>query len=349
MVVKLIKDLQMPKKISWDEKTLSSSYGKLISEPFERGYGTTIGNCLRRVLLSSIQGAAVTSVKINGVMNEFSTISGVREDVIEIILNVKNLIIKMHSDRPRIIHLEAKGPKEVKAKDIKVDETIEILNPDLYIATLNQGAKLEMEMEVQVGRGYASTEEGKESSHVIGVIPIDAVFTPVKKVNFEVENTRVGKITDYGRLILEIWTNGTISPEDALAHASYLLKKHFSLMINFEEMLEQEEVREEIDEEKEKLKEKLRMSVNELELSVRSANCLRAAKIETIGELVQKTEAEMLKYRNFGKKSLNEIGKILSDMGLSFGMKLDEESKQALVSAEKNKKLSEKNLKKQEF
>jgi len=338
MAVKLIKDLQMPKKITWEEKTLSSSYGKLISEPFERGYGTTVGNCLRRLLLSSIQGAAVTSVKINGVMHEFSTIAGVREDVIEIILNIKNLVIKMHSDRPRFITLEAKGPKEVQAKDIKVDETIEILNPDLHIAMLNRGAKLEMEMEVQVGRGYAGAERNKESSHVIGVIPIDAVFTPVKKVNFQIENTRVGKITDYDRLILEIWTNGTISPEDALAHAAYLLKNHFSLMINFEEMLEQEEVKEEIDEEKERLKEKLRMSVNELELSVRSANCLRAAKIETIGELVQKTEAEMLKYRNFGKKSLNEIGKILSDMDLSFGMKLDEESKQALFSAEKSSK-----------
>ncbi len=335
MPAKLIKDLQMPKKISWDEKTLSPSYGKLISEPFERGFGITIGNCLRRILLSSIQGAAVTSVKIAGVMHEFSTIPGVREDVTNIILNIKNLIIKMHSDLPRVIRLNVKGEKEVKAGDIELDESIEILNPELHIATLNKGAKLEMEMEVQLGRGYLGVEKLKEISPALGVMPIDAVFTPVKKVNFEIENTRVGKITDYDRLILEIWTNGTISPEDALAHAAYILKNHFSLMINFEELLELEEEKEEIDEEKEKLKERMRMSVNELELSVRSANCLRAAKIETIGELVQKTEAEMLKYRNFGKKSLNEIGKILSEMGLSFGMKLDEDLKKAMVSTER--------------
>ncbi len=337
MAVRLIKDLQMPKKINWEGESLEPTYGKLIAEPFERGYGITIGNCLRRVLLSSIQGAAVTSVKITGVMHEFSTIPGIREDVTEIILNLKELIIKMHSDRPRTIKIQAKGEKEVKAKDIIVDEAIEILNPDLHIATLNKGAKLEMEMEVQVGRGYAGIEKHKDSSRQIGVIPIDAIFTPVKKVNFEIENTRVGKITDYDRLLLEIWTNGTISPEDALAHAAYLLKNHFSIFINFEELLEQEEVREEIDEEKEKLKEKLKMSVNELELSVRSANCLRAAKIDTIQEMVQKTEAEMLKYRNFGKKSLNEIGKILSDMGLSFGMKLAEDVKPDLMPAGKPK------------
>ena len=334
MAVKLIKDLQMPKKISWDEKTLSPVYGRLIAEPFERGYGVTIGNCLRRVLLSSIQGAAVTSVKIGGVQHEFSSIPGVREDVTEIILNVKNLIIKMNSDRPRVIKIQAKGEKEVKAKDIIVDEAVEILNPDIHIATLNKGAKFEMEMDVQVGRGYVGAEKHKEDSRVAGVIPIDATFTPIQKVNFQIENTRVGKITDYDRLLLEIWTNGNIKPEDALAHAAYLLKSHFSIFINFEEMLEQEEVLEEIDEEKEKLKEKLKMSVNELELSVRSANCLREAEIDTIRQLVQKTEAEMLKYRNFGKKSLNEIGKILSDMGLFFSMKIEEDLEDVPVSKE---------------
>lgn len=315
------KDFEMPKKLLCDESTSTETYGKFIAEPFERGYGTTLGSALRRILLSSIEGSAVTSVKIDSVQHEFSSIPGVVEDVTEIILNIKKLILRSHSRQPKVIEIKAEKKGEVNAEDIIHDETIEIINPDLLIASLTKNTKFHIEMEVGKGRGYYPAEKNKKEGQPIGVIPIDSVFTPVTKVNFHVENTRVGQITDYDKLILEIWTNGSISPKDALLYASHILQKHLDIFVNFGKLPKEEEEEEvRVDEE---LYTKLRMPVSELELSVRSANCLKEAKIRTIGELVQKTEAEMLKYRNFGKKSLAEIQEIISRMGLSLGIKID--------------------------
>lgn len=315
------KDFEMPKKLVCDESTYTETYGKFIAEPFERGYGTTLGNALRRILLSSIEGSAVTSVKIDGAQHEFSTIPGVVEDVTEIILNIKKFILRSHSRQPKVIEIKAEKKGEVKAKDIIHDDTIEILNPNLLIATLTKNTKFHIEMEVGRGRGYYPAERNKKEGQAIGVIPIDSVFTPVTKVNFEVENTRVGQITDYDKLILEIWTNGSISPKDALLYAAHIFQKHLDIFINYGKLPEEEEeTQAKVDEE---LYAKLRMPVSDLELSVRSANCLKEAKIRTIGELVQKTESEMLKYRNFGKKSLAEIQEILTAMRLSLGMKID--------------------------
>ncbi len=315
------KDFEMPKKLVCEESTSTETYGKFIAEPFERGYGTTLGNALRRILLSSIEGSAVTSVKIDSVHHEFSSIPGVVEDVTEIILNIKKLILRSHSRQRKVIEIKADKKGEVNAEDIIRDETIEIINPDLLIATLTKNTKFHIEMEVGRGRGYYPAEKNKKEGQPIGVIPIDSVFTPVIKVNFHVENTRLGQITDYDKLILEIWTNGSISPKDALLYASHILQKHLDIFVNFGKLpKEEEEEQVKVDEE---LYTKLRMPVSELELSVRSANCLKEAKIRTIGELVQKTEAEMLKYRNFGKKSLAEIQEIISRMGLSLGIKID--------------------------
>lgn len=315
------KDFEMPKKLVCDESTNTETYGKFIAEPFERGYGTTLGSALRRILLSSIEGSAVTSVKLDGIQHEFSSIPGVVEDVTEIILNIKKLILRSHSRQPKVIEIKAEKKGEVKAGDIIHDDTIEIINPNLLIATLTKNTKFHIEMEVGRGRGYYPAEKNKKEGQPIGVIPIDSVFTPVTKVNFHVENTRVGQITDYDKLILEIWTNGSISPKDALLYASHILQKHLDIFVNFGKLpKEEEEEQVKVDEE---LYVKLRMPVSELELSVRSANCLKEAKIRTIGELVQKTESEMLKYRNFGKKSLAEIQEIISGMGLSLGMKID--------------------------
>lgn len=315
------KDFEMPKKLACDESTYSETYGKFIAEPFERGYGTTLGNTFRRILLSSIEGSAVTSTKIDGVQHEFSTIPGVVEDVTEIILNIKKLILRSHSRQPKVIGIKADKKGEVKAKDIIHDDTIEILNPDLLIATLTKNTKFRVEMEVGRGRGYYPAERNKKEGQPIGAIPIDSVFTPVTKVNFQIENTRVGQITDYDKLILEIWTNGSVSPKEALLYAAHILVKHLDIFVNYGELPEEEEEAQvKVDEE---LYTKLRMPVSELELSVRSANCLKEAKIRTIGELVQKTESEMLKYRNFGKKSLAEIQEIIKEMSLSLGMKID--------------------------
>lgn len=315
------KDFEMPKKLVCDESTNTETYGKFIAEPFERGYGTTLGSALRRILLSSIEGSAVTSVKLDGIQHEFSSIPGVVEDVTEIILNIKKLILRSHSRQPKVIEIKAEKKGEVKAGDIIHDDTIEIINPNLLIATLTKNTKFHIEMEVGRGRGYYPAEKNKKEGQPIGAIPIDSVFTPVTKVNFHVENTRVGQITDYDKLILEIWTNGSISPKDALLYASHILQKHLDIFVNFGKLpKEEEEEQVKVDEE---LYVKLRMPVSELELSVRSANCLKEAKIRTIGELVQKTESEMLKYRNFGKKSLAEIQEIISGMGLSLGMKID--------------------------
>ncbi|HOX09297.1 MAG TPA: DNA-directed RNA polymerase subunit alpha [Candidatus Omnitrophota bacterium] len=315
------KDFEMPKKLVCEESTYTDNYGKFIAEPFERGYGTTLGSALRRVLLSSIEGSAVTSVKIDSVQHEFSTIPGVTEDVPDIILNIKKLILRSHSRQPKVIEIKADSKGDVKAKDIIHDETIEILNPDLHIATLTKNAKFHVEMEVGRGRGYYPAEKNKKEGLPIGVIPVDSIFTPIVKVNFQVENTRVGQITDYDKLILEIWTNGSVTPKDALLYSSHILEKHLEIFLGFGKLpVEEAEEEVKVDEE---LYSKLKMPVSELELSVRSANCLKEAKIKTIGELVQKSEAEMLKYRNFGKKSLAEIKEIIVSMGLSLGMKVD--------------------------
>ena len=314
------KNFEMPKRIECDESTYNDTYGKFIAEPFERGYGMTVGNSLRRVLLSGIEGAAITSLKIEGVLHEFGTIPGVMEDVSEIVLNVKKIILRSRTKNPKTLFVNIDKKGEIKAGDITLDETIEVLNPDLHIATLAKKTKFNMELEVGRGRGYVPSEKNKKEGQPIGVLAVDSIFTPVVKINFKVENTRIGQITDYDRLILEIWTNGSISPKDALLYASHILQNHLDPFVNYGKLPEEEESEGESPEEKE-LIEKLKIPVTELELSVRSSNCLKEAKIKTIGDLVRKTEMEMLKYRNFGKKSLSEINKILQDMGLLLGIK----------------------------
>lgn len=317
------KDFEMPSKVEVEEESYSPQYGKFIAEPFERGYGATVGNSLRRVLLSSLEGAAVTSIKLEGVLHEFSSLPGVVEDVSEIVMNVKRLILKSHTRSPKTLALTAEKKGVVTAGQIVADETVEVLNPDLRIATLTKDGRFRMEMEMGIGRGYVPAERNRKESQPIGVIPVDAIFSPVLKVNFNIENTRVGQMTDYDRLILEIWTNGAINPKEALLHAAHILSKHLEVFSVFGELPAEEGAPEEESFSAEAL-EKLRTPVAELELSVRSANCLREAKIKSIADLVQKTEAEMLKFRNFGKKSLAEIQEILSGMGLSLGMKLDQ-------------------------
>lgn len=313
-------EFQKPKRIECDQETLTNYYGKFIAEPLERGFGITIGNALRRVLLSSLQGSAITSVQIEGIYHEFSTIPGVREDVTEIILNLKELRLKLHADHPKEIYIKAEGECEIRGKDIITDADVEILTPDLHIATLNRDGKLNMTMVVKKGRGYVPAEQQVEEGMPTQAIPIDAIFSPIRKVNFRVENTRVGHSTDYDRLLIEVHTDGSIYPEDALAHAAKILKDHLQIFINFREEAEPEVSP--VDEERLKMLENLNRSVDELELSVRSYNCLKNANIRTIRELVQKTESEMLKTRNFGRKSLNEIKEILGNMGLSLGMDL---------------------------
>ncbi|MDI6785576.1 MAG: DNA-directed RNA polymerase subunit alpha [bacterium] len=307
------------KKIEWDQDTLSNYYGKFTAGPFTKGVATTLGNTLRRMLLSSIKGAAVTSIKIDGILHEFTTIPGVTEDISEIILNIKKLIIKMDNSESQKIYIKKKGPGEVQSSDIICDKgNIEIVKQDLHIATLNNDADLNMELEVDTGYGYVSAARNKRADQPIGVIPIDSIFTPVVRVSYSVEEMRVEHKTDYEKLILEMHTNGSVIPEDALTYAARNLREHLSLFINKEEILEEEE---EIDEEKEKLKTTMAISVEELELSVRSANCLRSANITTLGELAKKTEQEMLKTRNFGKKSLNEIREKLITYGLNLGLR----------------------------
>jgi DNA-directed RNA polymerase subunit alpha len=318
------RDFQLPKRLECDESTYTDSYGKFAAAPFERGYGVTLGNSLRRVLLSSIEGSAVTSVKIAGVQHEFSTIPGVLEDVPEIILNIKSLALNSYSKIPKTIYIKKDGKGEVKAKDIEVDETIEIINPDLHIATLTKDTKFNVEMEVSSGRGYVPAELNKKEEKIAGLVPIDSIFTPIKRVNFFVENTRVGQRTDYDKLILEIWTNGAISPKNALLYASNILQRHLDIFVNFgqlpEDVIEEEA---EMSKEETALYEKFRLPISELELSVRSSNCLREAGIKSIADLVKKTEEEMLSFKNFGKKSLNEIKELLVGMGLTLGMQID--------------------------
>jgi len=316
------KNLRMPDDIVWNVETMTGSYGKLVAEPLERGYGVTIGNALRRALLSSLQGAAVTAVRFEGVLHEFSVVPGVTEDVTELILNFKQLNIRLLSDGPEVVRLQADSEGEIKASDLDPNPNIEIMNPDLHIATLGPDASLDVELIIDAGRAYVQAEDHQFEEKPIGFIPIDSVFSPVRRVHYEVENTRVGQRTDYDKLTLEVWTNGTVTPDDAVAFAAKMLKDHLLLFMNFE-IEPMEEVEEVIDPDQQRLMELLEHSVEELELSVRSSNCLRDAGIGTLGDLVQKTEAEMLKYRNFGRKSLQELVDILSDMGLSFGMDVE--------------------------
>ncbi len=310
------KNITMPKQIVPDPAN-TDGYGKFVIDPLERGFGITLGNALRRVLLSSLQGAAITAVRIDGVLHEFSTLPGVIEDVTEIILNLKQVRLKLHGDGPKRGTFEMKGKGEVRAGNLQADAEIEVLNPDLHIATLNRDGDLRMEVEINGGRGYVSADQHSQTDRPIGVIPIDSLFSPVTRVNYQVEATRLGQRIDYDKLTLEVWTDRSILPADAVAWAAKILKDHFSLFIHFEEPIE-----EEVDEEIMRVRRMLDKSVEELELSVRSSNCLRAAEIRTIGDLVQKSEPEMLKYRNFGRKSLKEIQDILGEMGLGFGMNI---------------------------
>jgi DNA-directed RNA polymerase subunit alpha len=321
-MIKAMKDFQVPLRVEADKESLSLTYGKFSAEPFERGFGTTIGNSLRRVLLSSLTGAAVTTVRIEGVLHEFSTIPGVTEDVTAIILNVKALRFNLLVDKPKTVRLRKKGPGEAKASDITHDADLAVLNPNLHIATLDKEATLDIEMVVKPGRGYVPAERNKEEGLPIGVIAIDSIFSPVKRVNFHVENARVGRVTDYDKLQLEVWTDGSLGPEAALSSAAAILREHLTIFISPDDLSETRPQRQKEEEQKE-INKNLFRSVNELELSVRAANCLKNANIKTIADLVQKTEMEMLKTKNFGKKSLNEIKEILSEMGLSLGTMLD--------------------------
>jgi DNA-directed RNA polymerase subunit alpha len=316
------RDLIRPKKLQVETESLTNTYGKFFAEPFERGFGTTLGTGLRRVLLSSLQGAAIVSVKAKGVLHEFSAVPGVTEDMTDIILNLKGVRLKMHGNEPRMIRIVQKGEGVVKAKDILTDNNVEILNPEHHIATCSKDANLEMDLIVKVGKGYVPADRNRDEKAPVGTIPIDAIFSPVYKVNFTVTNARVGQITDYDKLTIEVWTDGSVKPQDAVAYASKILKDQLTIFINFDEDVEPQEEAEP-EEERERFNENLYRSVDELELSVRSANCLKNAGIKLIGELVSRSEAEMLKTQNFGRKSLNEIKDILVDMGLTLGMKLD--------------------------
>ncbi|HET6844256.1 MAG TPA: DNA-directed RNA polymerase subunit alpha [Candidatus Angelobacter sp.] len=318
----LWRGFQKPKRLATDTETLTDKYGRFYAQPFERGFGTTIGNALRRVLLSSIEGAAVTATRIEGVLHEFQSIPGVVEDATDIILNLKQIPFKLSGEGPKAIYLKADKPGVITSGMIEADGDVEILDKNVHIATVSEGGKLEMEMRLKRGRGYVSADKNFEEDLGLGFIPIDSVHSPVRKVNYTVEAARLGQITDYDKLDIEIWTNGSIAPADALGLAAKLLKDHMTIFINFEEELETDAR----GDEKPQIKnENLNRSVEELELSVRSYNCLKNANIQTIGELVQKTEAEMLKTKNFGRKSLNEIKEILASMGLSLGMKIDEQ------------------------
>jgi DNA-directed RNA polymerase subunit alpha len=314
------RELIKPKMLEVDRESLTPTYGKFVCEPLERGFGLTIGNSLRRVLLSSLQGAAITSVRIDGALHEFTSLPEVVEDVTDIVLNLKEVLVRMTDPKPRSLRLDKEGEGEVRAKDITVVDGVDVLNPEHHVATLSRGGKLHMELAVQMGRGYVPAERNKTPSMGVGEIPIDALFSPIKKVNYTVTHARVGQQTDYDKLTLEVWTDGSVSPEDGVAYAAKILKDQLSMFINFEEQAE--EAAPQVSEEEEKLNENLWRSVDELELSVRSANCLQNASIKLIGELVQRTEAEMLKTKNFGRKSLKEIKEILAEMGLSLGMTL---------------------------
>ena len=316
------RDLIKPKQLQVEKDTLTATYGKFYAEPFERGFGTTLGNSLRRILLSSLQGTAITSVRIKGALHEFSTVQGVTEDVTDIILNLKGVRLKLHSAESALIHIKHKGEGHISAGNIIVGHNVEIMNPDHHIATCGKDANLEIEMTVRLGKGYVTADRNRDEKAPVGTIPIDSIFTPISKVNFAVSNARVGQMTDYDKLTLDVWTDGSVKPEDAVAYAAKIMKEQLAIFINFDEEAEPQ-LHEETLDDKDKINENLYRTVDELELSVRSANCLKNAGIKLIGELVSKTEAEMLKTQNFGRKSLNEIKDILSEMGLVFGMKID--------------------------
>jgi DNA-directed RNA polymerase subunit alpha len=317
----MFKGFQKPKRLVANTESLTERYGSFSAQPFQRGFGTTIGNSLRRVLLSSIEGAAITAVRIEGVEHEFSPIPGVVEDATDIILNLKQIPFKIMGEGIKTVRLSVEQPGDVRSGQIETDADVEVLDRDLHIATVSEGGKLNVEMRLKSGRGYVSADKNFDEDLALGYIPIDSVHSPVRKVNFTVEAARLGQMTDYDKLTLEVWTNGAVSPQDAIGYAAKLLKDHMSIFINFEEVPEQAE--EVSDRGMDKMNEVLNRSVEELELSVRSYNCLKNANIQTIGELVQKTEAEMLRTKNFGRKSLNEIKEILANMGLSLGMRID--------------------------
>jgi DNA-directed RNA polymerase subunit alpha len=318
----LWKGFQRPKRLEFERETLTDRFGRFYAQPFERGFGTTVGNAMRRVLLSSIEGAAVTAVKIEGVLHEFSPIQGVVEDATDIILNLKQIPIKLHSEHPKTLTLRSTKPGEVRARDIEADADVEILEPDAHIATVSDGGKLEMELRLKRGRGYVAADKNFDEDLGIGWIPVDSVHSPVKKVNYVVEAARIGQTTDYDKLTIEVWTNGAVTPRDAVSLAAKLIRDHFTIFVGVDEAgdapldgagdLPSSSINEHLDK-----------SVEELELSVRSYNCLKNANIRTLRELVQKTEGEMLKTKNFGRKSLNEIKEILNTMGLGLGMRID--------------------------
>ena len=316
----------MPKRLTREDATASGIYAKFIAEPFETGYGHTVGNSLRRVLLSSLEGAAITSIKIDGAMHEFATIDGVVEDVTDIVLNLKKVLLKAHSRDTQMLLLSVNKEGAVTAGDIQLNQNVELVNPTQYICTIDKKKKFEMELEVKTGRGFLPGDENKKPNQAIGVVAIDSLFSPVIRVRYAVENARVGQRTDYDRLVLEVWTDGRISPDDALTQASAILQHHLDVFVGYDKnAVEFEEVVDKQDEEKTKLKKLLNMSVNEIELSVRAANCLNNANITTVGQLAMKSEQEMLKYRNFGKKSLNEIKEKLLGLGLTLGMTFETE------------------------
>jgi DNA-directed RNA polymerase subunit alpha len=317
----MFKGFQKPKRLVANTETLTDRYGMFTAQPFQRGFGTTIGNSLRRILLSSIEGAAITAVKIEGVEHEFSPIPDVVEDATDIILNLKQVPFKIMGDGIKTVRLSVDRPGDVRSAQIETDADVEVLDRDVHIATVSEGGTLNIEMRLKRGRGYVSADKNFDEDLALGYIPIDSVHSPVRKVNFQVEAARLGQMTDYDKLTLEVWTNGAVSPQDSVGYAAKLLKDHMSIFINFEEVPEQSE--EVTERGLDKMNEVLNRSVEELELSVRSYNCLKNANIQTIGELVQKTEAEMLRTKNFGRKSLNEIKEILANMGLSLGMRID--------------------------
>ena len=315
---------EMPKRIVKDESEATPTFGRFVAEPFEAGYGRTIGNSLRRVLLSSLEGAAITTVKIDGAMHEFCSLPGVVEDVTEIILNLKKVLLKVYARDVRKVSINVSGPGTVTAAQIKTDGSVEVLNPDQVICTLDADGKFSAEMEVRIGRGYCPADWNKKVEQEIGLIPIDSLFSPVRRVAYSVESTRVGRRTDYDKLIMDIWTDGRVTPDEALTMSAAILRHHLDVFVSLDrDLVEFEENVKQVDAEREDLRHKLQMSVNEIELSVRAANCLNNANITTVGELAQKSEAEMLKYRNFGKKSLNEIKAKLEELGLGLGMALD--------------------------
>lgn len=315
----MLSDFQKPKKLDYDTETLTPNYGKFIAQPFERGFGTTIGNALRRVLLSSIEGAAVTAVKVEGVLHEFSSLQGVVEDMTDVVLNLKQIPFKLHGSGPKTLYLEKKGPGTVTAADIDGDADVEILDPSVHIATLSKEGTLKLELRLKIGRGYIVADKNADPDLPLGYIPVDSIHSPVRRVNYHVEGARVGQVTDYDRLVIETWTNGAVSPQESLSLASDLLAEHLRIFSTFEAKVEDEESMpaENVDP---RMSEMLGKPIEELDLSVRSANCLKNANIRTLGDLVQRSEREMLSTKNFGRKSLDEIKDVLQSLGLSFGM-----------------------------